>query len=195
MTRRADPADPAGDATMPVVRANLLALAWLPVSALLVLVPFILLHGPSHFAASPPRLPSVPVGLALLAAAVLVHELLHAAGFLFVGRAPRPAVRIGFQRRTLTPFASCRAPVTASAYRAAALLPAAVMGGLPILAAWVTGSATLLLSGWLMLALAGGDFAAVWAMRSVPGTALVVDHERLVGCRVVEKVQGPESRL
>lgn len=185
MTGQADPAAHPGDGTMPVVRANLLALAWLPVSALVVLGPFILLHGTRHLAASPPWLPPLPVGIALLAAGVLVHELLHAAGFLLVGRAPRPTVRIGFQRRTLTPFASCRAPVTASAYRAAALLPAAALGGLPALIAWATGWSTPLLWGWLMLALAGGDFAAVWAMRAVPGGAMVVDHERLVGCRVV----------
>jgi hypothetical protein len=114
-----------------------------------------------------------------------VHELLHAAGFLLFGRAPRTQVRIGFQRRTLTPFASCSTPVTASAYRAAGLLPALVLGGLPLLAAWATGSAGLLLWAWVMLALAGGDVAAVWAMRSVPGDAMVVDDPALVGCRRV----------
>lgn len=181
----AGPGPGAGDATMSVARANLVALAWLPVSGLVAAAPFAVLWSPDRLRALPSTLPSLPAGLALMAAGVLVHELLHAAGFLLFGRVPGAQVRIGFQRRTLTPFASCGAPVTASAYRAAGLLPGVVLGGLPLLAAWATGSAALLLWGWLMLALAGGDLAAVWAMRSVPGDAMVVDDPRLVGCRRV----------
>jgi hypothetical protein len=181
----AAPGPGAGDSTMSVARANLVALAWLPVSGLLAAAPFAVLWGPDRLRTLPAALPALPAGLVLVAAGVLVHELLHAGGFLLFGRAPRGQVRIGFQRRTLTPFASCGAPVTASAYRAAGLLPGVVLGGLPLLAAWATGSAPWLLWGWAMLALAGGDVAAVWAMRSVPGDAMVVDDPRLVGCRRV----------
>lgn len=173
------------DATMSVARANAIALLWLPVSAVLAAAPFLLVWGYQRLAAAPPRLPPVLAGLALMAALVLVHELLHAAGFLLIARAPRAQVRVGFQRRTLTPYACCRIPMTAASYRAAALLPALVLGGLPVLAAWAVGSATLLLWGWFMLALAGGDVAAVWAMRRVPGGALVEDDQARVGCRVL----------
>ncbi|HEX6104846.1 MAG TPA: DUF3267 domain-containing protein [Gemmatimonadales bacterium] len=182
MTARG-PGEPV-DATMSVFRANLVALAWLPLSGVLALGPFLLIWDGDRLASTAAGLPPLPLGLALLAAGVLLHELLHAAGFLLFGRAPRAAVRIGFQRRTLTPFASCAAPVTASAYRAAGLLPALVLGAVPVAAAWISGSGTLLLWGWLMLALAGGDLAAVWAMRRVPDDALVLDHPTLVGCRV-----------
>ena len=174
------------DATMSVVRANLVALAWLPVSGLLATAPFVLLWGRERLASAPAGLPSLPLGIALLVLGVLVHELLHAAGFLLFGRAPRQAVRVGFQPRTLTPFASCSTAVSASAYRAAGLLPAVVLGVLPVAAAWATGSGMLLLWGWLMLALAGGDLAAVWVMRGVPADTLVLDHPTLVGCRVAE---------
>jgi putative zincin peptidase len=170
---------------MSVARANALALLWLPLSAALVLLPFFTLWGSGRLAEAPPRIPPALWSVALMLAAVLVHELLHAAGFLLFGRAPRGEVRLGFQPRTLTPFASCRVPVRAAAYRVAGLLPALVLGGLPVLAAWATGSGTLLLWGWLMLALAGGDVAAVWAMRNVPGDAMVVDDAARVGCRVV----------
>jgi hypothetical protein len=39
--------------------------------------------------------------------------------------------------------------------------------------------------GAFMLLCAGGDFAALWAMRAVPGHARVLDHSERVGCRVV----------
>lgn len=177
----------AGDATMSVTRANAVALAWLPLSGLLAALPFVLLWGPERLLAAPLRLPSLPVGLLVAAAGVVLHELLHAAGFLLFGRAPRGQVRVGFQRRTLTPFASCRAPVKASAYRLAGLLPALLLGVVPLGVAWATGSEVILIWAWLMLALAGGDVAAVWAIRRLPGAALVLDDAERVGCRVVSR--------
>jgi len=178
------------DATMSVARANLLAIAWLPVSGLLALGPFAFLRGSERIGAALPLVTDLRFALPVLAASVLLHEILHAVGFRLLGRAPREAIRIGFQRRTLTPFASCSAPVRASAYRAAALLPGAVLGVLPVLTGWLLGSGTLVLYGWAMLAVAGGDLAAVWAIRDVPGRVLVLDHPQRVGCRITEQPAG-----
>jgi hypothetical protein len=94
-------------------------------------------------------------------------------------------VRLGFNRRTLTPFASCAVPVHAAAYRGTALLPALALGVLPGAAAVATGSGLLALWSWTMLAVAGGDLAAVWAIRRVPASAMVLDHASRVGCRVL----------
>lgn len=173
------------DATMSVVRANLIGLGWLPLAALLALGPFVLLWGGAPLAAGLPGPGALPVLLLLIALAILAHESLHALGFLLFGRVPRSSVRLGFQRRTLTPFAACRVPIPAAAYRKAALLPAAVLGVGPSIVGVVSGSAALTLWGWVMLALAGGDLAAVWAIRRVPGERLVLDHPSRVGCQVV----------
>lgn len=177
---------PGLDATMSVVRANLIAIAWLPLSGLLVLGPFLLVHGREAIYAALVAATDLRFGITALLLGVVVHELLHAAGFLAFGRVPRESVRLGFQRRTLTPFASCSVAVTADAYRAAALLPALALGLLPAFAAWWLGSGVLILWSWLMLALAGGDLAAVWAIRAVPGHALVLDHPQRVGCRLLQ---------
>ena len=127
------------DATMSVARANLLAIAWLPVSGLLTLGPFVLLWGSDRIDAAFPAATDLRFALPVLAVSVLLHEGLHALGFRLLGRAPRSAVRLGFQRRTLTPYANCTAPVRANAYRATALLPGAVLGAGPVLAAWLLG--------------------------------------------------------
>jgi hypothetical protein len=172
------------DATMSVARANLLAIAWLPVSGLLALGPFAWLWHSDRIDAALPLVTDLRFALPVLAFSVLLHEMLHAVGFRLLGGAPREAIRIGFQRRTLTPFASCSAPIPAKAYRAAALLPGAVLGLLPAITGWLLGSGTLVLYGWAMLAVAGGDLAAVWAIRDVPGGVLVLDHPQRVGCRI-----------
>lgn len=181
--------EPGGrDATLSVVRANLLALAWLPVAGLIALGPFLLRWGWPVLERSWPSPEALPIVLLVLVVSVLAHEGLHAAGFLLVGKAPPDKVRLGFSRRTLTPYASCSAPVTAAAYRVTALLPAAGLGLLPAAVASLAGWGLLALWSWAMLAVAGGDLAAVWAIRRVPAKALVLDHPSRVGCRTL----GPE---
>jgi Putative zincin peptidase len=175
------------DATMSVARANLLAIAWLPVSALLALGPFAFLWGSDRIASAIPAATDLRLALPVLIVSVLLHEALHALGFLAFGHVPRSAVRVGFQRRTLTPYASCTVPVPARVYRLAALLPGVVLGGLPILAGWGLGSGASVLYGWAMVAIAGGDLAAIWAIRDVGPGVLVLDHPSRVGCQVTEQ--------
>ncbi len=173
------------DATMSVVRANVIGLGWLPLAALLALGPFVLLRGGAPLAAGLPGRGVLPIVILIIVASILAHESLHALGFLLFGRVPRSSVRLGFHRRTLTPFAACNTAVTAGAYRKAALLPAVVLGVVPSILGVIVGSPALTLWGWVMLALAGGDLAAVWAIRRVPGESLVLDHPSRVGCRIV----------
>lgn len=176
---------PGRDTSMSVGRANLIALVWLPAAALLALGPFILRSGVGPLAGSIPAPSRLPLVLLVLLVSVLLHELVHVAGFLLLAGAPRRAVRLGFNRRTLTPFACCGQPVSARAYRGTALLPALVLGLGPALVAAATGWGALALWSWAMLAVAGGDVAAVWAIRHVPATTLVLDHPARVGCRVL----------
>jgi Putative zincin peptidase len=174
------------DASMSVGRANLIALAWLPAAALLALGPFIVYWGAAPLAAAVPAPSGLPLVLVVLLASVLLHELVHVLGFRLLARAPARAVRLGLNRRSLTPFACCADPVSARGYRATALLPALALGLLPALVAAGFGSGLLALWSWAMLAVSGGDVAAVWAIRRVPAHALVQDHPARVGCRVLD---------
>jgi hypothetical protein len=179
------PAPTPADATMSVARANALALLWLPVAVALVLGPFVLIWGLRALGTGVVRLLPLAVIVPGIAGGIVAHELLHAAGFLAFGRVPRRDVRVGVHRRTLTPYATCRAPVAAAAYRAAALLPAVGLGVVPGVVSVVTGAGWLAAWAALMLALAGGDLAAVWAIRRLPPATSVLDHPTRVGCTVV----------
>lgn len=176
---------------MSIARANAFAVLWLPVAGALVLLPFVLVWGQPALGAG--IVPLLPLGilLPLLAGSIVIHELLHAAGFLVLGRLPRKMVRVGIHRRTLTPYAACQAPVPAAVYRGAALLPAVVLGVVPGIVAVIFGLGGV--AGWaaVMLALAGGDVAAVWAIRRVPARTMVLDHPSRVGCTVVRAASAP----
>ena len=100
---------------MSVLRANAIALVWLPAAVAVILVPFLLLWDTARLGAGLGRLTALPMLLPVLAASIALHELLHAAGFLAFGRVSRRDVRIGIHRRTLTPYAACSVPVSARA--------------------------------------------------------------------------------
>ncbi|HEU0051738.1 MAG TPA: metalloprotease family protein, partial [Longimicrobium sp.] len=95
------------------------------------------------------------------------------------------AVHFGIHRKTLSPFAGCRAPLGARAYRWAVLLPGIALGFAPAVVGLAAGAGWVTIWGAFMVLTAGGDFAALWAMRSVRGHERVLDHPERVGCRVV----------
>jgi hypothetical protein len=171
-----------GDASISFEQANVIALALLPVA----LVP-IAAHGAVWGMASLGKGFGDVFSLLFFPAfltAIVVHELLHAAGFL-LGGAPRRALRFGIDRKTFSPFAGCTAPLKARVYRFAVVLPALALGVLPLAWGLATGAAWMTIWGAFMLLCAGGDFAALCAMRGVPAAARVLDHPERVGCQVV----------
>ncbi len=170
----------ASDHTMSMKRANIVGALFFPVAALVTLLPFALLWG--WRALWDPLLPWIFVP-ALIAGAV-AHEALHALGFL-LGGASRADLHFGIDRETMSPYAGCTAPLSAAAYRFSVALPGILVGLLPALLGIWWDNALAVFVGWFFLGAAGGDVAALWAMRSVPGGALVLDHPERVGCHVL----------
>lgn len=177
--------DQVQDHSISMQGANMFGLMFFPVSALLAFAPFVLLHGwialrDGLFAVFSPWV-FFP-GLIVL---VVVHEGLHALGFLASGVVRRDHLRFGIDKKTLSPYAGCTAPMPARAYRVSGSLPGFVLGILPVVVGFLSGSGTFVAAGWFMTAAAGGDLAALWAMRRVPGDVWVEDHPSRVGCRTV----------
>jgi hypothetical protein len=123
------------------------------------------------------------VGLLLgsLLVAIPAHELLHLLGFRLAG-APASALGLGVVWKALTPFASCRVPLTRRGYAWAAALPGLVLGVAPMVLAVPLGSLALFAFGAAMTIGAAGDALAIWGLRRLPSQTLVVDHESRAGC-------------
>lgn len=174
------------DVSISMERAGTIALLLLPAMVIPILVPFWLIWGwaPLREGLLTAITPWILVPALLLS--ILVHEGLHALGFLLLGGAPRSAVHFGIHRPTLSPFAGCRVAVTANGYRGAVMLPSLVLGVLPVAIGLAIGHGFLLVWGAFMLHAATGDLIVLWTIRSVPGRARVLDHPERVGCRVLD---------
>jgi hypothetical protein len=165
------------DMTVPTTHANVFALGVFIAAGLLFIGAHawrwdnILLSMPWAFCAA-------------LVAGIFVHEGLHGLGYV-LGGARLSEVRFGIAWSKLMPYATCRAPLSARAYRVAGALPGVVLGLLPALVGVALGWWTWTLFGTLMVGGAGGDAAVLWAIRRVPPRARVIDHPTEVGCRVL----------
>jgi hypothetical protein len=119
---------------------------------------------------------------------IVVHELLHALGWMRFGQVDRSAIKLGFQWKALAPYAHCKVPLPASAYRTGAFLPGLLMGIVPGLLGVFFGNFFLVAVGFLFTFTAGGDFLVLWLLRAVPPQTLVQDHPGKVGSYVFEPV-------
>ena len=116
-----------------------------------------------------------------------VHSAAASSGsWAFFAKKPLGVIHLGFQWKTLTPYAHCKEPLEVNAYRLGAFMPGLVLGILPALAGILTGSGWLLMFGIFFTIAAGGDLLILWLIRSVPAGRLVEDHPPPAGCYVWE---------
>lgn len=124
------------------------------------------------------------VWIPVAVAALVVHEGLHGLFWGWLGGGGRDSVRFGFQWKTMTPFAHCRVPIRAGAYRIGTAAPGLIVGVLPALAGTLAGWGWLAGFGWFMTLVAGGDALVLVLIRSLDGSRLVEDHPVRAGCVV-----------
>ena len=174
------------EATVTMAGANMMAFLMVPLAFLLFWLPYWATWQIWPFAAFlDTSVGGIATLLVILAVSVMVHELLHAIGFSWVGGVPWRRIKFGFSWQGFAPYAHCRDPLQTTAYRVAVLLPGLFLGVLPGLAGVAMQQPLLVMWATLMLLAAGGDAAVLWAVRGVPSRAKVLDHPSLVGCRVL----------
>lgn len=181
----ADGQQPGRDLSLSLGRANLLSIPLAIVAVLIILLPFFFFWSVNHFSHGLRTFFSpfyiIPSGLF----GIVLHEILHGAGWIWFGKVSSEAIRFGFHWKSLTPYVHCTVPVRAHAYRIALVLPALVLGVLPGIVGMIGGWAWLALFGALFLAAASVDLLVLWVIRALKGDVLVRDHPTRAGCIVL----------
>jgi hypothetical protein len=171
------------DRSILLLHANLIVLFLsLPLAAALYLL-FLLLRSPG---ARSPELDANGVLLfgLLFVAGIIVHEVLHAAGWIVFGKLPISRVGFGFKLSTLTPYAHLREAVRARTYRIGILLPLLVLGVPPYVLGIFLDRQLIMIYGLFFVLAAGGDLLVLWLLRGISADAWVEDHPTKAGCWV-----------
>ena len=175
------------DATISILRANLIGLAIIGLGVIIFILPHIYIWGglDLHIGAWSDFI----YILSILLLCIALHEGIHSLGFRWIAKVPWTQIKFGIKWEYLTPYTHCKVPVTARAYRWAIMLPGLILGVLPALIGLITGIGVLTLGGAFLFAAAGGDIAVLWAIRAEKNNALVLDHPERVGCVILEIVE------
>ncbi len=175
------------DRTISFGWANVIAFLIIPISFALFFAPYFWLWG--EFPTDPLRFFST-LGLFgvffVFLISIFIHELLHGVGYTAVGKVSWSDVKFGFSWKGLAPYAHCKAPMTASAYKTAVALPGIILGLIPAVIGILLGNWGFLLYGFAMFITAGGDIAILLAIWSLDGQTIVQDHPSEVGCQIVK---------
>ena len=151
-------------------------------AAMLQAIPFFLLHG---FPVTPANANMTLYGFALLLG-ILVHELIHMFAWAFFAKKPLSAFKLGFQWKSLTPYAHCKEPMDIRPYRIGSYAPGLLLGILPWVISLFTGDLLLFIFGLLYTTAAGGDMLILWIIRNVKPNTLVEDHPTNAGCYIYD---------
>lgn len=192
MSQEVDEASPARrrEVTFEGTRVHLVTLGLVAGAGVGELGSFALVHGTGALADAFDTVLQPGIFVPGLLAATILHEGLHALGWMCGGGLRLRSIKFGIQWRTLMPSAHARVPIRASASRVGAALPGVVLGVLPAVVAVCIGDGALAVWAWVLTSVASGDALVVWALRHVPGHELVEDHPSRIGCLVIEREGG-----
>jgi hypothetical protein len=151
--------------------------------AILQAVPFFLIHG----------LPAASINANmtiygfLLLFGILAHELIHMFAWALFAKKPLNVFKLGFQWKSLTPYAHCKEPMDIRPYRIGSFAPGLLLGILPWIISLFTGNILLFFFGILYTTAASGDILILWIIRNVKRNTLVEDHPTNAGCYIFEQ--------
>ena len=177
------------DVTFGVVEANV----WAIVVTLPLILPFLL----AYYVMWGKEWTMLPwwgyfVGLVLLTAFIVGHELIHGAVFACFAKDGFRSVAFGVIWSMLTPYCTCRESLKRKHYMLAILAPTVVLGILPAAVALAVGSKWILYLGVLMILGGGGDIMCAIKLatyRTKGKECLFFDHPYEVGLAVFERAK------
>ena len=114
-------------------------------------------------------------------AGILIHEVLHLAGWaLFVSKGIK-SFRIGIKLKYLTPYCHVKEPLKVKYYRYGIALPLVILGIIPSLYGIFTGDGTVFTFGLLFTLVAGGDIIILIWLINLDNESCVLDHPDKMG--------------
>lgn len=121
---------------------------------------------------------------------IALHELIHGLTWALFVKERLRAIKFGVLWKYLTPYCHCKGHLKVKHYIAGAIMPAIILGVVPTLWAFITGSIMMFFLGIYFIVAASGDFLIIYLLRNEHHNSYVKDHKSLPGC-IVYKFKEP----
>lgn len=166
--------------------ANAFAIILLFISGILAFIPFYLING------LPPVNDAFGVFcsvtfFALFFIGIIVHEGIHGLTWGLLNKGGFKSISFGIIWKMLTPYCHCSEPMSRTSYFLGAIMPCIVLGILPTIVSWFTGSWLTFVLGVIFIASAAGDIWMVWLLMKEPKEALFLNDDKEAAFWVIEK--------
>lgn len=171
--------------TFPITKrnVNILTLVCTSVALLLFLVPFLFIWGTDFKSTS-------IYGLVVFSGAVwlgiIVHEVIHALGWMIWGKVPWKHLRFGLDLSKGVAYVHSKVPLDIRDYKIGIVLPWLFLGVIPAVISLIVGSGYLLAFGIIHFGAGSGDLLLLWHARKVSKGTYVLDHPSDIGFYIVD---------
>ena len=155
---------------------------------LIAVLPYLFIWGTGHLNISDPisfMLQALFLFITLILSFIL-HELIHGISWRCFVQNGWKSLKFGILWNQMMLYCHCEEPLTARQYRIGLLMPTIILGIIPIVIAWTTGSGFLLAYGIIMTAGGGGDLMIYGLMSKVNSDTMVKDYPKEIGFTVEE---------
>lgn len=123
---------------------------------------------------------------------IVAHELIHGLTWSLFSEHHFKDIEFGIMKEFLTPYCTCKVPLSKGHYILGALMPGIVLGIIPTVLGILLGSSLLFWIGIVMFLSAGGDLMIVckvlaYKKQGESKEILVLDHPTQAGSMIFEK--------
>ena len=127
-----------------------------------------------------------PGVIVVVAASAVVHELIHALGWISLAKLPWRSVSVRRTLRVMGLVVCANTAMPVPAFRLSTLLPAVILGGGSVATGLVSGRGLLVLWGNFFLLECYSDLTVLLATARLPAAAKVREYPDQLGCAVTE---------
>ncbi|ATP55170.1 hypothetical protein CPT03_01155 [Pedobacter ginsengisoli] len=119
---------------------------------------------------------------------IVLHELIHGITWCLFAKERFKSIKFGVIWKAVTPYCHCKEPLKIKHYILGAIMPAILLGIIPVILALITGNIQLFAFGMFFTMAAGGDFMMINMIRKLDMETLVQDHPSKIGCIVYKTI-------
>jgi len=128
----------------------------------------------------------VYITLPVIIAGIIIHELLHGMVWAVFVKGGIKSIKFGFSKNNFTPYCHCKVPIKLKYYICGGIMPALILGILPMIISWFNGNTAMFLFGVVFCLAAGSDILICLMLRRINPDIFIQDFHDKPGCYIVE---------